>query len=99
MKNSEAFHATTSFKEFCTINHPKWYETHKCYDCKEPWELCHRCKGKGKVHYIEVCHDNEDSHQDETLIIQEGEPLKGKPPHHEIQTNLQVFKELKDEQV
>ena len=32
MENSEAFHAATSFKEFCTIKHPEWYEAYKCYD-------------------------------------------------------------------
>jgi hypothetical protein len=31
-----------------------------CYDCKKPWESDHRCRGKGKVHYVEVHYDNED---------------------------------------
>jgi hypothetical protein len=25
-----------------------------CFSCKEPWELAHRCMGKGKVNNIEV---------------------------------------------
>ena len=31
-----------------------------CYSCKVPWEPDHRCKGKGKVHIVEVHYDNED---------------------------------------
>jgi hypothetical protein len=31
-----------------------------CYNCKEPWELDHRCRGKGKVHIVEVHYDSED---------------------------------------
>jgi hypothetical protein len=31
-----------------------------CYTCKDPWELGHRCMGKGKIHYIEVLSDSED---------------------------------------
>jgi hypothetical protein len=31
-----------------------------CYNCKVPWELDHRCRGKGKKHIIEVHYDNDD---------------------------------------
>jgi hypothetical protein len=31
-----------------------------CFTWKEPWELRHRCMGKGKAHYIEVISDNEE---------------------------------------
>jgi hypothetical protein len=27
---------------------------------KEPWDLVHRCMGKGKAHYIEVIYDNDE---------------------------------------
>jgi hypothetical protein len=30
------------------------------YSCKEPWELDHKYKGKGRVHYIEVHYDSDD---------------------------------------
>jgi hypothetical protein len=30
------------------------------YICKNPWELDHRCRGKGRVHYIEVHYDSDD---------------------------------------
>jgi hypothetical protein len=40
-----------------------------CYNCKEPWEPDHRCRGKGRVHYIEVHYDSdeEDEYEDEAL--------------------------------
>ena len=40
-----------------------------CYSCKEPWELDHRCKGKGRVHYIEVHYDSDedDAYGDEAI--------------------------------
>lgn len=31
-----------------------------CFTYKEPWELGHRCLGRGKIHYIEVMSDNEE---------------------------------------
>jgi hypothetical protein len=31
-----------------------------CYNCKVPWKPNHRCRGKGKVHIVEVHYDNED---------------------------------------
>jgi hypothetical protein len=31
-----------------------------CYSCKEPWEPDHRCRGKGRVHYIEVHYDSDE---------------------------------------
>jgi hypothetical protein len=31
--------------------------------CKYPWELGHRCMGKGKAHYIEVLSDEEDNEE------------------------------------
>jgi hypothetical protein len=31
-----------------------------CYSCKEPWEQDHRCRGKGRVHYIEVHYDSDE---------------------------------------
>jgi hypothetical protein len=31
-----------------------------CYSCKKPWEPDHRCRGKGRVHYIEVHYDSDD---------------------------------------
>ena len=40
-----------------------------CYSCKEPWETNHRCRGKGKVHIVEVHYDSEDEemHEDATI--------------------------------
>jgi hypothetical protein len=40
-----------------------------CYSCKEPWEPDHRCRGKGKVHIVEVHYDSEDEemHEDATI--------------------------------
>ncbi len=35
-----------------------------CYNFKGPWELGHRCLGKGKINYIEVVSDDEDEHED-----------------------------------
>jgi hypothetical protein len=34
--------------------------TQLCYSCKVPWELDHRCRGKGKKNIIEVRYDNDD---------------------------------------
>jgi hypothetical protein len=31
-----------------------------CYSCKMPWKSDHRCRGKGKVHIVEVHYDSED---------------------------------------
>jgi hypothetical protein len=31
-----------------------------CFTCKEPWNLSHKCMGRGQVHYIEVTSDNEE---------------------------------------
>jgi hypothetical protein len=31
-----------------------------CYNCKVPWKQNHRCRGKGKVHIVEVHYDNQD---------------------------------------
>jgi hypothetical protein len=31
-----------------------------CFTCKEPWDLTHKCMGKGKSHYIEVISDDEE---------------------------------------
>ena len=33
---------------------------HLCFTCKEPWDPTHKCKGKGKAHYIEVISDDEE---------------------------------------
>lgn len=30
-----------------------------CFTCKQPWEVGHRCIGKGKAHLIEVISDDE----------------------------------------
>jgi hypothetical protein len=30
-----------------------------CHNCKGPWEIDHRCRGKDKEHIIEACHDSE----------------------------------------
>jgi hypothetical protein len=40
-----------------------------CYSCKVPWEPNHRCRGKGKVHIVEVHYDSEDEemHEDATI--------------------------------
>jgi hypothetical protein len=40
-----------------------------CYSCKVPWEPDHRCRGKGKVHIVEVHYDSEDEemHEDATI--------------------------------
>jgi hypothetical protein len=35
-----------------------------CFTCKEPWQLGHRCLGKGKIHYIEVVFDSEEETDD-----------------------------------
>jgi hypothetical protein len=32
----------------------------RCYSFKVPWKPNHRCRGKGKVHIVEVHYDNED---------------------------------------
>jgi hypothetical protein len=39
------------------------------HSCKEPWESDHRCRGKGRVHYIEVNYDSdeEDVYEDVTV--------------------------------
>jgi hypothetical protein len=31
-----------------------------CYSCKEPCEPNHRCRGKGRVDYIEVHYDSDE---------------------------------------
>jgi hypothetical protein len=31
-----------------------------CYSCKVPWKSNHKCRGKGKVHIVEVHYDSED---------------------------------------
>jgi hypothetical protein len=54
-----------------------------CYSCKEPWELGHRCMGRGKVHYIEVLSDEEDG-DDETTHLHDIGQRSGEPPHLEI---------------
>jgi hypothetical protein len=40
-----------------------------CYSYKEPWEPDHRCRGKGRMHYIEVHYDSdlEDVYEDVAL--------------------------------
>jgi hypothetical protein len=40
-----------------------------CYSCKVPWEPDHRCRGKGKVHIVEVHYNSEDEemHEDATI--------------------------------
>jgi hypothetical protein len=40
-----------------------------CHSCKELWEPDHRCRGKGRVHYIEVHYDSdeEDVYEDAAL--------------------------------
>jgi hypothetical protein len=40
-----------------------------CYSCKEPWEPNHRCRGKGKVHIVEVHYDSEDEELREDATI------------------------------
>jgi hypothetical protein len=47
------------------------------FSCKEPWELGHRCMGKGKVHYIEVLSDEEDDDEDESTHIQDSGQSSG----------------------
>lgn len=32
----------------------KLREEGKCFFCKKPWKLDHRCLGKDQIHYIEV---------------------------------------------
>jgi hypothetical protein len=41
----------------------------RCYSCKVPWKANHRCRGKGKVHIVEVHYDSEDEemHVNETI--------------------------------
>jgi hypothetical protein len=41
---------------------------HLCFTCKEPWNLAHKCIGRGQVHYIEVTLDNEE--EEEIVQIQ-----------------------------
>jgi hypothetical protein len=36
-----------------------------CFSCRDPWVPCHRCMGKGEIHYIEVATDNVDSEEEE----------------------------------
>jgi hypothetical protein len=43
-----AFHTDMSFKDFCTIKHPEWYEPQLSGN------------KKGKVHIVEVHYDSED---------------------------------------
>ena len=48
-----------------------------CFNCKESWELGHRCLGKGKIHYIEVMSDSEEDEEprvkeDDQKIVKEG---------------------------
>jgi hypothetical protein len=40
-----------------------------CYSCKEPWEPDHRCRGKGKVHIVEVHYDSEDEEMYEDATV------------------------------
>jgi hypothetical protein len=40
-----------------------------CYSCKVPWELDHRCRGKGKRHIIEVHYDSEDEEVYEDAVV------------------------------
>jgi len=40
-----------------------------CYNCKEPWEPDHRCRGKGKAHIVEVHYDSEDEEMHENATI------------------------------
>jgi hypothetical protein len=36
-----------------------------CYTYRDPWQLGHRCLGKGKIHYVEVVYDSEEEADDE----------------------------------
>jgi hypothetical protein len=41
----------------------------RCYSCKVTWKPNHQCRGKGKVHIVEVHYDSEDEemHVNETI--------------------------------
>jgi hypothetical protein len=36
-----------------------------CFTCKDSWVPCHRCMGKGEIHYIEVAANSVDSDEEE----------------------------------
>jgi hypothetical protein len=42
------------------INPTPIRSTQLCYSCKVPWEVDHRCRGKGKKHIIDVHYDSDD---------------------------------------
>jgi hypothetical protein len=50
-----------------------------CYTCKEPWELGHRCMGKGKIQYIEVLSNSEE--EDDVGHLQNMEVAQAKEEH------------------
>jgi hypothetical protein len=41
----------------------------RCYNCKVSWKPNHRCRGKGKVHIVEVHYDNEDEEMNVNATI------------------------------
>jgi hypothetical protein len=56
----EEYMATTDRWKEAQNNPTPIRSTQLCYSCKVPWELDHRCRGKGKKHIIEVNYDSDD---------------------------------------
>jgi hypothetical protein len=59
-----------------------------CFNCKDHWELGHRCmgKGKGKEHYIEVLSDSEEEEEAEQVHSSEQDKSVEEKPHEEVQS-------------
>jgi hypothetical protein len=47
-----------------------------CFTCKELWNLAHKCRGRGQVHYIEVTSDNEEEEEIDQIQNIEAETLE-----------------------
>jgi hypothetical protein len=56
-----------------------------CYHYNEPWELDHRCRGKGKVHYVEVHYDSDD---EEDACDEDDRWPTGDPPSVELSSEV-----------
>jgi hypothetical protein len=55
-----------------------------CFTCKDPWVPCHKCMGKGEIHYIEVVEDSVDSEEEKdsgsTSLEDEPSQVEEQPP-------------------
>jgi hypothetical protein len=40
-----------------------------CFSYRDSWVPCHRCMGKGQVHYIEVDSDNEEEEEEIISVV------------------------------